>query len=133
MNVETLRQVPLFESLDTEAAHELCELLESLDCKAGSLLFRPRSETEASPLYNRGSQAARTIHGLPRYQATQTMELGVASRRSFAGERWNGDHNNRNAPPREATNHWQTTLLDHPKLTWSGSLLVLINAFAARS
>jgi phage-related protein len=30
MNVETLRQVPLFESLDTEAAHELCELLESL-------------------------------------------------------------------------------------------------------
>ena len=30
MNVETLRHVPLFESLDKAAAHELCEMLESL-------------------------------------------------------------------------------------------------------
>jgi hypothetical protein len=27
----------------------------------------------------------------------------------------------------------ETTLLGHRKLTWTGSLLVLINAFAARS
>ena len=40
MNVETLRHVPLFESLDNEAAHELCELLESLDSKSGTVLFR---------------------------------------------------------------------------------------------
>ena len=39
MNVETLRQVPLFESLDDEAAHELCELFESLDCQSGAVLF----------------------------------------------------------------------------------------------
>jgi len=40
MTVETLRQVPLFESLDDEAAKKLCELLESLDCKANTFLFR---------------------------------------------------------------------------------------------
>ena len=54
MNVETLRQVPLFESLDTEAAHELCELLESLDCKAGELLFRTGDEGDAMYLIEQG-------------------------------------------------------------------------------
>ncbi len=36
MTIDTLRQVPLFESLDNEAAGELCHLLESLDCKASA-------------------------------------------------------------------------------------------------
>src|SRR3954467_13466794 len=54
MNVETLRQVPLFESLDTEAAHELCELLENLDCKAGALLFRTGDEGDAMYLIEQG-------------------------------------------------------------------------------
>src|SRR4029453_14144720 len=54
MNVETLRQVPLFESLDTEAAHELCELLESLDCKAGAVLFRAGDEGDAMYLIEEG-------------------------------------------------------------------------------
>ena len=54
MNVETLRQVPLFESLDTEAAHELCELLESVDCKAGALLFRTGDEGDAMYLIEQG-------------------------------------------------------------------------------
>src|SRR5438046_3927580 len=54
MNVETLRQVPLFESLDTEAAHELCELLESLDCKAGAVLFRTGDEGDAMYLIEEG-------------------------------------------------------------------------------
>ncbi len=54
MNVETLRQVPLFESLDTEAAHELCELLESLDCKAGAVLFRTGDEGDAMYLIEQG-------------------------------------------------------------------------------
>jgi len=54
MNVETLRQVPLFESLDTRAAHELCELLESLDCKAGAVLFRTGDEGDAMYLIEKG-------------------------------------------------------------------------------
>jgi CRP/FNR family transcriptional regulator, cyclic AMP receptor protein len=54
MNVETLRQVPLFESLDDEAAHELCELLDSLDCKAGEVLFRAGDEGNAMYLIEEG-------------------------------------------------------------------------------
>jgi CRP/FNR family transcriptional regulator, cyclic AMP receptor protein len=54
MNVETLRQVPLFESLDDEAAHELCELLDSLDCKSGEVLFRAGHEGDAMYLIEEG-------------------------------------------------------------------------------
>ena len=54
MNVETLRQVPLFESLDTEAANELCELLESLDAKAGAVLFRTGDAGDAMYIIEEG-------------------------------------------------------------------------------
>jgi len=54
MNVETLRNVPLFESLDNEAAHELCELLESLDSKSGTVLFRAGDEGDAMYLIEEG-------------------------------------------------------------------------------
>jgi CRP/FNR family cyclic AMP-dependent transcriptional regulator len=54
MNVETLRHVPLFESLDNEAAHELCELLESLDCKSGAVLFRAGDSGDAMYLIEEG-------------------------------------------------------------------------------
>src|SRR5438128_9009027 len=54
MTVETLRQVPLFESLDDEAAKELCELLHSLDCKAGARLFRAGEVGDAMYLIERG-------------------------------------------------------------------------------
>jgi len=54
MNVETLRHVPLFESLDNEAAHELCELLESLDSKSGTVLFRAGDEGDAMYLIEEG-------------------------------------------------------------------------------
>jgi uncharacterized membrane protein len=54
MNVETLRHVPLFESLDTEAAQELCELLENLDCKAGTVLFRTGDEGDAMYIIEQG-------------------------------------------------------------------------------
>ena len=40
MNVETLRGVPLFESLDEDAADTLCPLLTSEECEAGSALFQ---------------------------------------------------------------------------------------------
>ncbi len=54
MNVETLRHVPLFESLDNEAAHEVCKLLESLDCRAGAVLFRTGDEGDAMYIIEEG-------------------------------------------------------------------------------
>jgi uncharacterized membrane protein len=54
MTVETLRQVPLFESLDDEAAKELCELLDTLDCKAGARLFSAGDVGDAMYLIERG-------------------------------------------------------------------------------
>jgi uncharacterized membrane protein len=54
MNVETLRQVPLFGSLDDEAASELCALLENIDRKASELLFRAGDEGDAMYLIERG-------------------------------------------------------------------------------
>jgi uncharacterized membrane protein len=54
MTIDTLRHVPLFESLDNEAASELCHLLESVDCKAGTPLFRAGEEGDAMYLIERG-------------------------------------------------------------------------------
>jgi CRP/FNR family cyclic AMP-dependent transcriptional regulator len=54
MNIETLRHVPLFESLDNEAAHELCELLESMDRKSGARLFRTGDEGDALYIIEKG-------------------------------------------------------------------------------
>jgi CRP/FNR family cyclic AMP-dependent transcriptional regulator len=55
MTIDTLRHVPLFESLDDEAARKLCQLLESLDCKAGTFLFRTGDEGDAMYLIERGN------------------------------------------------------------------------------
>jgi CRP/FNR family cyclic AMP-dependent transcriptional regulator len=54
MTIDTLRQVPLFESLDDEAARKLCQLLESTDCKAKTLLFRAGDEGDAMYLIEQG-------------------------------------------------------------------------------
>jgi CRP/FNR family transcriptional regulator, cyclic AMP receptor protein len=54
MTVETLRQVPLFESLDDEAAKKLCELLETLDCKAKTFLFHAGDAGDAMYIIERG-------------------------------------------------------------------------------
>jgi CRP/FNR family cyclic AMP-dependent transcriptional regulator len=54
MTIDTLRHVPLFESLDDEAAAELCHLMESLDCKAGTSLFRAGDQGDAMYLIERG-------------------------------------------------------------------------------
>src|SRR3954453_5631184 len=40
MNVETLRAVPVFESLDDDAADTICSLLTPEQCEAGAVLFR---------------------------------------------------------------------------------------------
>jgi CRP/FNR family cyclic AMP-dependent transcriptional regulator len=54
MTIETLRHVPLFESLDDKAAKELCELLEPLDCEANTVLFRGGDTGDAMYLIERG-------------------------------------------------------------------------------
>src|SRR4029453_357833 len=81
MNVETLRQVPLFESLDTEAAHELCELLESLDCKADAVLFRTGDEGDAMYLIEEGK-----VRISVRAKDGQEVTLTELHRGDFFGE-----------------------------------------------
>jgi uncharacterized membrane protein len=54
MTIDTLRNVPLFESLDDETARKLCQLLESIDCKAETSLFRAGDEGDAMYLIERG-------------------------------------------------------------------------------
>jgi CRP/FNR family cyclic AMP-dependent transcriptional regulator len=54
MTIDTLRHVPLFESLDDEAARKLCQLLESIDCKAKTFLFRAGDEGNAMYVIERG-------------------------------------------------------------------------------
>src|SRR5881394_2574031 len=81
MTIDTLRQVPLFESLDNEAAGELCHLLESLDCKASTILFRDGDEGDSMYVIERGKVriCVRTTQG---HELTLT-ELG---RGDFFGE-----------------------------------------------
>src|SRR5213596_4393032 len=54
MTIDTLRQVPLFGSLDDEAAKRLCESLETLDCKTGTFLFRAGDSGDAMYLIEHG-------------------------------------------------------------------------------
>ena len=54
MTIDTLRHVPLFESLDDEAARKLCQVVESIDCKAKTFLFRAGDEGDAMYLIERG-------------------------------------------------------------------------------
>ena len=54
MTIETLRHVPLFESLDDEAALKLCGLVKSIDSKAETFLFRAGEEGDAMYLIERG-------------------------------------------------------------------------------
>src|SRR5438309_4392201 len=54
MTIDTLRHVPLFESLDDEAARKLCQLLETIDCKEKTCLFRAGDEGNAMYLIERG-------------------------------------------------------------------------------
>src|SRR5262245_12430528 len=81
MNAETLRHVPLFESLDNEAALELCELLESLDRKEGALLFRAGDEGDAMYVIEEGKVRI-SVRAKDGHEVTLT-ELG---RGDFFGE-----------------------------------------------
>jgi len=54
MTIDDLRQVPLFESLDEEAAKESSGLLETLDCEAPKVLFRAGDAGDAMYIIERG-------------------------------------------------------------------------------
>ena len=54
MTIDNLRQVPLFESLDDDAAKQLCELLETLDCEKQKVLFRAGEAGDAMYVIERG-------------------------------------------------------------------------------
>ena len=81
MTIDTLRQVPLFGSLDDAAAKELSELLETLDCKTGTSLFRAGDVGDAWFFIERGKVRISV-------QATDGRELTLTElgRSDFFGE-----------------------------------------------
>jgi uncharacterized membrane protein len=81
MTIDTLRQVPLFESLDDETARKLCQLLESIDCKENTFLFRTGDEGNAMYLIERGKVriCVKTADG-------REMTLTELGRGDFFGE-----------------------------------------------
>ena len=131
MNFETLRHVPLFESLDNEAAHELCELLESIDRESGAVLFRAGDEGDAMYLIEEGRVRiyVRTKEG---HEITLT-ELG---RGDFFGEMALLDDKPRSADARVAADarlavlsreHFLSFVRSHPNVA-----LELLSALANR-
>jgi CRP/FNR family transcriptional regulator, cyclic AMP receptor protein len=81
MTIHTLRHVPLFESLDDETARKLCQLLESVDHKAKTVLFRTGDEGDAMYLIERG-RIRICVQGTD----GRDMTLAVLGRGDFFGE-----------------------------------------------
>ena len=81
MTIDTLRQVPLFESLDDKKAKELSELLETLDCKAETFLFRTGDAGDAMYIIEHGKVRI-CMQAIDGHEVTLT-ELG---RGDFFGE-----------------------------------------------
>jgi uncharacterized membrane protein len=81
MTIDTLRHVPLFESLDDETARKLCQLLESIDCKVKTRLFRAGDEGDAMYLIERGKVRI-CVQGTD----GRDMTLTELSRGDFFGE-----------------------------------------------
>ena len=71
MTIDTLRQVPLFESLDDEAAKELCKLIETLDCPARRVLFHAGDVGDAMYLIERGKVRI-SVQATDGYEVTLT-------------------------------------------------------------
>ena len=74
MTIDTLRQVPLFQSLDDKAAKELSELLETLDCKAETFLFRTGDAGDAMYIIEHGKVRI-CVQAIDGHEVTLT-ELG---------------------------------------------------------
>jgi CRP/FNR family transcriptional regulator, cyclic AMP receptor protein len=81
MTVETLRQVPLFESLDDATARELCELFETLDCPAHKVLFHAGDVGDAMYLIERGK-----VRICVQAKDGHEVTLATLSRGDFFGE-----------------------------------------------
>src|SRR5215470_13566845 len=81
MTVETLRQVPLFESLDDASAKQLCELIEMLDCPGHKVLFHAGDVGDAMYVIERGKVRI-CVQAADGHEVTLT-ELG---RGDFFGE-----------------------------------------------
>jgi CRP/FNR family transcriptional regulator, cyclic AMP receptor protein len=94
MTIETLRQVPLFESLDEATAKELCELIETLDCPGHKVLFHTGDVGDAMYLIERGKVRI-CVEAADGHEVTLT-ELG---RGDFFGEMalLDGQHRSANA------------------------------------
>jgi CRP/FNR family cyclic AMP-dependent transcriptional regulator len=54
MTTDTLRSVPLFDTLDDQAARQLCDLLETIDCRADQTLFRAGDAGNAMYIIEQG-------------------------------------------------------------------------------
>src|ERR687891_1389424 len=72
MTVETLRQVPLLESLDDATARELCGLIETLDCPAHRVLFRAGDVGDAMYLIESGKVKI-CVHAKDGHEVTLAM------------------------------------------------------------
>jgi CRP/FNR family cyclic AMP-dependent transcriptional regulator len=81
MTIDSLREVPLYESLDDETAKELCELIDTLDCEVQRVLFRAGDVGDAMYLIERGKVRISV-------QATDGRELTLTElgRGDFFGE-----------------------------------------------
>jgi CRP/FNR family cyclic AMP-dependent transcriptional regulator len=109
MTIDTLRNVPLFESLDDEAAGKLCQLLESLDCKAGTFLFRTGDAGDAMYLIERGNVRI-CVRATDGREVTLT-ELG---RGDFFGEMALLDGQRRRSADAVVTEETQLAVLSRP-------------------
>jgi CRP/FNR family transcriptional regulator, cyclic AMP receptor protein len=109
MTIDTLRNVPLFESLDDEAAGKLCQLLESIDCKAGTFLFRTGDAGDAMYLIERGNVRI-CVRATDGREVTLT-ELG---RGDFFGEMALLDGQRRRSADAVVTEETQLAVLSRP-------------------
>jgi uncharacterized membrane protein len=109
MTIDTLRNVPLFESLDDEAARKLCQLLERLDCKAGTFLFRTGDEGDAMYLIERGN-----VRICVRATDGREVTLTEFGRGDFFGEMALLDDGQRRSADAVVTEETQLAVLSRP-------------------
>ena len=92
MNPETLRAVPLFESLDDDAADTICTLLDNEECEAGAVLFRAGDAGDSMYLIEKGK-----VQISMRSSDGEELILAVLGQGDFFGEMALIDGNPRSA------------------------------------
>ena len=81
MTTDTLRKVPLFESLDDQAARKICDLLDTLDCDVNQTLFRAGDAGNSMYLIERGR-----VRITMKSAAGEELILAELGRGDFFGE-----------------------------------------------